>query len=168
MCGFRQAWFLDQMAFRFNLRFNRRTITFGGIGGLILLVGIFSIPSFFAASLTPERAQKEIRQYLKVQLSSRFMREMQTTGLSSPDFQMATRLQAGYEQIDQLKFVSIEVDRFVFVPPFTSHRLFIVKAVTRDVDQQEQTRYFSFSTRNKFFDFFWVTEQSRLMWMLSI
>lgn len=129
---------------------------------------IFSLPSFFAASLEPARAEKEIRHYLRSQLSSRFIREIQKAGLSSPDFEMSARLQAGYKYIDQLKFVSVEVDHFLFVPPFTSHRLFVVKAVICDASQREQTRYFSFSARNKFFDFFWVTEQSRFIWMLSI
>jgi len=133
-----------------------------------LLVIIFFMPSFFAASLDPARAEKDIRHHLKSQLSSRYMAELQAVGLSSPDVETATRWQADFEYIDQLEFASVQIRHFIFVPPFSSSRFFLVKVVLRDAKQREQTRYFSFSARNKFFDVFWVAEQSRFMWMLSI
>jgi len=71
-------------------------------------------------------------------------------------------------KFDQLQFVSVQIRYFIFVPPFSSSKLFMVKTVLRDAKQCEQTRYFSFSARNKFFDVFWIAEQSRFMWMLSI
>ncbi len=133
-----------------------------------MLVIIFSLPSFFAASLEPARAEKGIRQHLRQQLSSRYMTDLKAAGLSSPDFETATRWKAGYDDIDRLEFVSVQIKHFMLVPPFTSSRLFVVKAVIRDSQQRQQIRYFSFSARNKFFDFFWVAEQSRFMWILSI
>jgi hypothetical protein len=131
-------------------------------------LAIFSLPSFFAASLDSKRAQKEIKHYLKWQLSSHQMASLQTAGVSSPDAETAMRWQEGFEYVDHLEFVSVKVRHFLFVPPFTSSRMFVVKVVLRDTKQQVQTRYFSLSARTKFFDVFWTAEQSRLMWMLSI
>lgn len=159
---------IDRMTFQLNLKLNRRTITVSGIAGLIMLFCIFSLPSFFAASLDAGRAQKEIRHYLKWQMSFQRMRDLQAAGLSSPDAETAKAWQADFEYIDQLEFVSVRVGHFLFVPPFTSSRMFVVKVVLRDTKQQHQTRYFSLSARNKFFDVFWVAEQSRWMWVLSI
>jgi hypothetical protein len=156
------------MTFRLDFRLDRRTITVTGSGGLLLLFCIFSLPSFFAASLDPQRAEKDIRQHLKWQLSSRYMADLRAAGLGSPDVETATRLKADYEYINRLEFASVQIRHFIFVPPFTSSRLFVVKAVLRDAKHREQIRYFSFSARNKFFDFFWVAEQSRFMWLLSI
>ena len=155
------------MTLRFELRLSRGTIAVSGIAGLVVMLGILSLPSFFAASLDAMRAEHEIRFYLKRQLSSQLMADMQAAGVSAPDAATAARWQAGYERIDRLEFASLKVRRFIFVPPFTSHRLFVVRAVIREGKQGDRARYFSFSARNKFFDVFWVAEQSKLMWLLS-
>jgi hypothetical protein len=156
------------MTFHLNLKLNRRTITLSGISGLIVLFCIFSLPSFLAASLDAGRAEKEIRHYLRWQMSSQQMRDLQAAGLSLPNTEMAEKWKANLEYIDHLEFVSVKIGRFLFVPPFTSSRMFVVKVVLRDAKEQYESRYFSFSARSKFFDFFWVAEQSRWMWILSI
>jgi hypothetical protein len=156
------------MTFHFNIKLNRWTITISGVIGFLLIVGVFSLPSFLAGSLDRERAQQEIRHYLKWQAGNQLMSEMRAAGLRSPNAEQARRWQERSKYIDQLEFVSVEIRRFLFVPPFTSNRLFLVKVVSRDTGQQERTRYFSLSSRNRFFSVFLVTEQSRLMWALSV
>jgi hypothetical protein len=156
------------MTFHFNLHLNRRVITIGGAAGLMLMLTIVSLPAFLAASLDPQRAQEEIRQYLQWQLSIQQMAEMRGAGLTSPDAEMAKLWQEQSAFIDQFEFVSVRVRHFLFVPPFTSHRMFLVKIVIRDPKQRQETRYFSLSARNRFYDVFRVAEQSKLMWLLSI
>jgi hypothetical protein len=155
------------MPLNFTLKLTRKTIAVSGIGALVIMLALLSLPSFFAISLDPARAEKEIRHYLRMQMASRQMEEMEATGLRSPDAAMAERLQAGFKHIDGLEFVSVEIRHFLFVPPFTSYRMYTVKVVTRDADRHEQTRYFTLSARSKFFDVFWVAEHSRPIWFLS-
>jgi hypothetical protein len=155
------------MTFSFNIKLNGKTVTIGGIAGLLLLSALLYFPSLLAISLDSELAQKEIRHHLKWKLGIRHMEEVQSAGLKSPDIEMAKRWQEQLASVDQLEFVAVEIKHLLFVPFFTTDRIFMVKIVSRDKNQQEQTRYFSLSARNKFFDFFWVAEQSRLLWMLS-
>jgi hypothetical protein len=156
------------VTFRFNIKTNRKTITIGGLAGLVLMLGIFSLPALFAASLSPERAKQEIRQHMKWQLGLRQMAEIRSAGLTSPDPEIARHWKEQFYYIDQLEFESVDVRHFLFVPPFTSHRMFIAKIVIRDAKQRQETRYFSLSARNRFYGVFWVAEQARLMWLLSI
>jgi hypothetical protein len=156
------------MTFHFNIKLNRWTITIGGVIGFLLLVGISSLPSFLAGSLDRERAQQEIRHYLKWPAGNQLMSEMRAAGLRSPNAEQAQHWKERAASIDQLEFVSVEIRRFLFVPPCASSRMFLVKVISRDADQQEPTRYFSLSSRNRFFNVFLVAEQPRLIGALSI
>ncbi|MDA0691020.1 MAG: hypothetical protein O3A78_02770 [Nitrospinae bacterium] len=157
------------MQFTFSLNFNRSTILFSGLLGLILMVAFFSIPQIFADSLDSERAKDWIRRHLKTNIALRHMQEMKAAGLKSPDKNMAERLNAELEQFERTQFISVEVKHFLFVPTLiTSSRMFVVKTVLRPENKKEETLYFSMSARNNLFDFFWVAEQSQWMWYFSI
>jgi len=157
------------MQFTFSINFNRNTILFSGLLGLVLLVAFFSVPQLFAESLDSDRAKDWIRRHLKVNIMMRHMQEMKTAGMESPDKNMAERLNAELEQFERTQFVSVEVKHFLFVPTLiTSSRMFVVKAVLRPENKKEETHYFSLSARNNLFDFFWVAEQSQWMWYFSV
>jgi hypothetical protein len=140
----------------------------GGIVLLMVILAILSAPSFLAISLDRERAQQEILHYLKWQAGTQLMAEVRATGLRAPNEEQANRWKERAAAIDHLEFVSVEIRHFLFVPPSASSRMFMVKVVSRDPNQKEQTRYFSLSSRNKFFNVFLVAEQTRLMWLMSI
>ena len=88
-------------------------------------------------------------------------------GVASPA--AGQRLKNDLQKIDHIPFVSLEIGHLIFVPTFiTSSRVYVAKAVFRDEDGAERTRYFSLTARNNFFDFFWVNEHSRLIWWFTV
>ncbi len=95
------------------------------------------------------------------------MQKLKAAGQSVPDYSTASKWEKELTDINQMEFVSIEIRHFLIAPPTSSTRIFMVKAVMRDADKNESTRYFSLSARNRFFDFFWVNEHSRWKWLLS-
>jgi phage-related protein len=151
-----------------NIILNRKAVAASGITGLVLLFAIFSLPNLLAASLGPKQAEKWIRQYLKQHTMGSNMEQLKAAGLNTPDEQIAKRWQADLNHIDQMEFISIEIRHFLVAPPTSSTRIFMVKAVIRDSDKNENIRYFSLSASNRFFDFFWVNEHSKWKWFLSI
>lgn len=153
--------------FNLDLKFNRKTLTITGIAGVIILLGICALPQLLAASLDEDRAKKEVHAYLKRDLSNRLMAELQAGGARMPDRATAQGWEDAYKRLDRTEIVSVKIGRFLFVPPFSSSRMFIVKAEIRSPDQREETRYFSLSARSKFFDVFWVSEQPRWMWTFA-
>jgi hypothetical protein len=155
------------MNLQFKLNFDRKTLTLTGIFGLVLLLGILALPRMFAISLDGERAKQEIRSYLKQVQSYQLLNELQASGARTPDYATAKRWEEAYKRIDQTEIVGVQIGHFLFVPPFSTQRIFIVKAVLRTPDQQEETRYFSLSSRNKYFNVFLVSEQPRWMWTFA-
>ncbi|TAN42453.1 MAG: hypothetical protein EPN25_03175 [Nitrospirae bacterium] len=152
--------------FRFELNAGRRRFVLFGAGGLLALLAFLSLPSLLAQSLDAGRAKQEVRQYLKRQLGDKQLAELRAAGLVVPDHAMASRWAEQHKRIDNLAFASLKVGRLPYLP-FSSGRVFMVKAVLRDVDNTEQTHFFSLSSRHRLYDFFWVTEQSRLLWLLA-
>lgn len=159
------------MPLKFNLIINmkQKTVLISGLGGLALLFFIFSVPSFFAASLNPDQAREWILSYLKKELASQHLQELQSSRLSIPTYETAERWKSEIDEINQIKFESIKIKQFIFVPTIiTSSRIFIVKVEYMDAHHHRETRYYSLSAKNNLADFFWVREQSRLMWFLSL
>ena len=151
-----------------NIIGNRKKVTAAGIAGLVLLFAIFSLPNLLAPSLEPEQAEKWIRHYLKQHAMGRHMEQLKAAGLNTPNAEIAKLWQADLNRIEQMEFISLEIRHFLISPPTSSTRIFMVKAVIRDLDKNENIRYFSLSARNRFFDFFWVNEHSKWKWFFSI
>jgi len=152
--------------FSFEIKSSRRKIAISGVAGLLILLAFLSLPSLLAQSLDVNRAEQEVRQYLKRQLGDQQMAELRSANLNMPDSAMASRWYDQHKRIENLEFVSVQVGRLPYLP-FSSSRMFVVKAVLRDVDNSEHTRYFSLSARSKLYHVFWVTEQSSLLWLLT-
>ncbi len=66
-----------------------------------------------------------------------------------------------------MEFASVEVETFLFYPPFVSGRVYTIKAVIRENNKPDAIRFFSISTRSKIANYYWVDEKSRLMWFYS-
>ena len=84
------------------------------------------------------------------------MEQLKAAGLNTPDAKIAKRWQTDLNRIEQMEFISTEIRHFLVAPPTSSTRIFMVKAVIRDTNKNENIRYFSLSARNRFFDFFWL------------
>ncbi len=156
------------MAFQVHLRLNRKTVTLRGAIGLIVLLGILLVPQLLAAKLTVERAESEIRKYLRFQTGQSQMAELRASGLDVPDAHTASRWKADFDRLDRLEFVSLKVRRSLLTSPLSSSRVFVAKATLRKPDRSGETRYFSLRADSRLFDFFWVVERSRWAWFFSI
>lgn len=146
----------------------KTTVSIAGAAGLLAMACLFSLPVLLATPLSRERAEREIRQHLKWQLSLELSAKTKAAGLASPDARLAEDWHAHSRRLDGLEFVRLEIKRFLFVPPFSSSRMYVAKVASRDAERQERTRYFSLSARSRRYDVFWVAEQPWLMWLLSI
>lgn len=155
------------MVLRFNLTITPKGIAITGMGALLLLMALFSLPNLLAESLEPARAEQWIRGYLKKEAGARHREALLAAGGTVPDRPMAEQWQAEYRRIDQTQFLSLEVKHFLVAPPGAISRIFVAKAVMQVPDADPQTRFFSLSAESNLFDFFWVNEQNRLMWAFS-
>ena len=153
--------------FRLNVDAGRRTLVFGGVGGLALLLALFIGPALLAASLDPARAEKAIRTYLERQQRQHQLAELRANGLTVPTRGMAERWQGEMRRLEETTFVSTEVKHFLFAPPTSATRIFVVKALLRDGGGGERTHYFTLSAENRFFNVFWVNETSRTLWLFA-
>lgn len=156
------------MRFDSTLNLNRKGLMASSLGGLILLFTIFSLPTLLAASLEPDQAEKGIRYYLKHDAMAEHLEQLKVAGLNSPNRKIAERWENDLKYIEQMEFISLEIRHFLFAPPTSSTRIFMVKAVLRDTENHERVCYFSLSARNRFFDFFWVNEHSKWKCFFSI
>ena len=154
------------MRFRFEIDAGRRRVAIFGSAGLLALLAILFAPSLLAPSLDAGRARQEVLKYLRQQLGAAQLTELRSSKLAVPDSAMSARWQGQQSQIDGLEFVSVEVGRLPYLP-FSSSRMFMIKAVLKDTDGGQYDRYFSMSARSRLYDFFWVAEQSRLLWLLA-
>lgn len=155
------------MKFYFNLTITPKGIAITGVGVLLLLIALFSLPNLLAESLEPGRAEQWIRSYLKKGAGIQHREALAATGKNVPDRAMAEQWQADYQRIDQTEFLSVEVKHFLVAPPGASSRIFVARVVLKEPDADPQTRYFSLSAENNLFDFFWVNEHGRLMWTFA-
>lgn len=142
---------------------DRRTITFRGIPAILLLLGIFILPRLLVGSPEPAEAEERIRQYYLLEVIQQQMAEREAGGAEVLDEETALRWADEIERVDDMRFVSVEVKRAIFVPPFRRRTQFAVKAVIQDRGQEE-TRYFWFNgTRPGS-----VQESSRSEWFVPI
>lgn len=156
------------MRLHFSLTLSPHGIRFKGLLALIVMMGIFTLPHLFASTLDEEKAVKEIRRYIQQQHANQLLEEVEASGRESPDFPIAQRWEEQSTRTKQTEFLSVDINHFVFVPPFTSSRMFVVKAVIRFEEEPEETRYFTLSTRSRFFEVFWVSEHSWIFWLFSV
>jgi hypothetical protein len=105
---------------------------------------------------------------MKQKLMSEHMEYLKTAGLRTPNAEVAERWKAQLQQIEQVELISMKIRHFLVAPPFSSTRIFVVKTVIHNTEKQQQPRYFSLSARNRFFNFFWVNEHSKWIWLFSI
>ena len=120
------------MRFDSTLNLNRKGLMASSLGGLILLFTIFSLPTLLAASLEPDQAEKGIRYYLKHDAMAEHLEQLKVAGLNSPNRKIAERWENDLKYIEQMEFISLEIRHFLFAPPTSSTRIFMVKAVLRD------------------------------------
>jgi len=150
-----------------RIRLSRRGITAVGVAGILLLIAVFSLPNLLAARLDKKTAEKWIRQYLVKQAVQRNSDKLIEQGSTVPDFNTSLNWEKEIQQIQKMEFDSLEIKHFLVAPPTSSKRIYMTRVVMRDSEDVIRTRYFSLSAQNRFFDFFWVNEQSAWMWYLS-
>jgi len=150
-----------------RIRLSRRGITAVGVAGILLLIAVFSLPNLLAGRLDKKTAEKWIRQYLVKQAVQRNSDKLIEQGSTVPDFNTSLNWEKEIQQIQKMEFDSLEIKHFLVAPPTSSKRIYMTRVVMRDSEDVIRTRYFSLSAQNRFFDFFWVNEQSAWMWYLS-
>lgn len=155
------------MGIRLDILLNRKILVFSSLSGLVLFIALFSLPNLFAASLKPEQAERWIRHYLKMKLAQEYVEQVKKSGFNPPDAVLAEQWNKDIRKSENVVFESIEVSHFLIAPPTSSTRIYVVKTVIKGKDEQRKTRYFSLTSKNRFFDFFWVNEHSRWMWLFS-
>ena len=119
-----------------------------GWSGIILLIGVFGLPYVFSASLDPSLSEKEIRRYLAWRMTQDQMSVLQVGGRKLPDRAMALKWEEQHGKLDALEFVTLEIKRAWLRVPFRRRTNFVVRAVTRDEDGTERTRYYWFYRAN--------------------
>ncbi len=150
------------MKFRTRIVFRRWTITVSGVSGIILLLGILALPYLLDGSLEPEEAEEGIRLYLLGEVSGQYLAELEDSGGTDPDREIAQRWKERHDQVENMEFVSVEVKRTIIPPHLRRGTDFVVKAVIRDQEQHTETRYFWFDGSRV------VRETSKLKWYLPV
>jgi hypothetical protein len=148
------------MAFRVVRSDKRITVTGFGFAGVLLLVGALALPTLLSRILTPEQAKQEIRDYLEMRASRRFMEELRARGLRVPDTEMALRREAESNDIKATEFLSVKVRR-PLPDRLTLRPNTVAEVVMRDATGKVETRYFWLSRR------FLHRETSRIAWILA-
>jgi hypothetical protein len=151
-----------------NIILNRKILVISSFISLIILIVIFSLPNLLAASLEPKQAEDWIRIYLKKKVSAEYVEQVKNSGLNLPSTELAERWQNDIKNIEDMDFESLEIRHFLIAPPTSSTRIYVVKAIIMGLNDKKHTRYFSLTARNRYFDFFWVSEHSKWMWLFSI
>lgn len=155
------------MVIGFKAGINSRIIIVISLSGLIMFFVIFSLPNLLVASLEPDQAEKWIRHYLKKRLSYAYLDQLRNSGLSLPGRELAEQWGNDLRSADIIVFESLEIRHFLLAPPTASTRIYMVKVVLKGSNDERNTRYFSLTAKNRFFDFFWVNEHSKWMWKFS-
>ncbi len=155
------------MTSRLELVFTRKAVAFSGVAALALIAALAVLPNLMAESLEPERAAQWIRHHLKQLASAQQMAALAAEQRATPNRADAKRWREALLAADHTEFVAVEVKHFLVAPPGSSRRIFVARVITQEGGKTLRTRYFSLSAENNAFDFFWVREQSRWMWLLS-
>ncbi|NIW71820.1 hypothetical protein GWN15_23585 [candidate division KSB1 bacterium] len=138
-----------------------------GLLGLFMLAGLFYLPNLLAPSLSAKEAEKWIRRHLKEEITLSRIERFKESENGRKAKKEAENLQIELKKLETVPFKSVEVGHFLFPPPGSSTRIYVVKVVIGD-GSQGVPRFFSLSAENNMFDFFWVNEHSRWMWFFSI
>lgn len=131
-----------------SLSYGRHKVLIGGLAGVVALAGLFAFFQAIAGSLTPQEAETRIREYLRWRLNQRFLAELDQVGRKVPDLPMAKRWKEESDRLASLEFLDVSVKRSFPAPPLRRRTIFNVRAVLRDADNREQTRYFRFNGVN--------------------
>lgn len=131
---------------------------------MILLLGLIVLPRLLTGTLGPEEAKEGVRLYYLQQLTDQQLAELEESGMSSPDQEMALRWHEQNGRVTNMKFASVEVKRAIIAPPFRRRAEFAVKAVIRLENGQSYTRYFWFNGVYQGS----VSESSKLEWYVPV
>lgn len=131
---------------------------------MILLLGLVVLPRLLTGTLGSEEAKEGVRLYYLQEVTDQQLSELEESGMSSPDQEMALRWKEQNDRLDSMEFVSIEVKRAILAPPFRRRAEFAVKAVVHYEDRQNHTRYFWFNGVYSGS----VSESSKLEWYFPI
>lgn len=147
----------------FNTGQNSSLLIVISLSGLVILLAVFSLPNLLAAPLEPEQAERWIRHYLKKRLSGNYVEQLRSSGMRVPDTGMAEQWENELRDADSIEFESLEIRHFLVAPPTSSTRIYLVKVVIKGSNDERNSRYFSLTAKNRFFNFFWVNEHSKWM-----
>lgn len=156
------------MDLRFSLALTPRGLKLAGVGSLALVAGIFALSFVMAGTLEPEEATHHIRRCLERDLMQRHLAELQAGNLKTPDAAMGQRWADDFRALANATVSSVEIRGSLLNNPFVTDRVFIVKAILRDEQGAEQTRYFRLRTGGRFIGVLWTTESSIWAWRLAI
>lgn len=126
--------------------------------GVLLVIALFSVPYLLSRQDTPtvERATELIRHYLRHQ-SGQDYAALYRGGQIDPQASQAYREKL--EEIDALRFESVEIGRLFPDYLLSVKPTFFVKAVVQDRDGRRHTRYFNLGRGHLI-----VGESSALLW----
>lgn len=137
-------------------------ITFVGIPAVLVLSSLFVLSFMLMNVLEPDDPEHRVRMILMREVSQHHMEELSQTGMKVPDEKMANRWLEEINQTKNLDFVSLSLKNpilDIFTPDSPT---FVVRAVIRDNQQQENVRFFWLS---------WAgvdREISKTAWLFSI
>ena len=131
-------------------------------GGVLLGCAVLILLNL-ATSLSKEDAQKRVRLLLSTEVTQRYMAAMKDRNAHGFDIETAAKLKEELDMINNLKFVSVDVKRFIPDVLLDSDRpAHIVRVVLQNRNQQDPPRYFwlPYADIDK--------ETSKLLWIFSI
>lgn len=152
---------------RFSIQLTGRKILLRGVGGLLLILLILTLPHIFAARLSPSQAESEIRDYLGRQLTAVQLSQLSDRDLTVPDQAMAVQWQTDRQRLKDMKFSTLSVRNFLFTPPFVTSRIFVVQTRLQYDGEPLVTRYFSITARSRHHPLYWVNESGVWFWRLA-
>lgn len=137
-------------------------ITFVGIPAILILILLIALSFILMNALEPEDAEHRVRMILMREVTQRHMEELRQTSRKIPNEQMAAQWLEEINQTKNLKFLSLSLKNpilDIFTPDSPT---FVVRAVIRNENQQDQIRFFWLS---------WAgidREISKIAWLFSI
>lgn len=145
---------------RLHVRHTTKTLTLSACGwtGLLLVIALFSVPYLLSRQDTPtvERATELIRHYWRYQSGQDYAARYRDGQI---DAQASGAYRKKLEEIDALRFESVEIGRLFPDYLLGVRPTFFVKAVIQDGDGRRHTHYFNLGRGHLI-----VGESSALVW----
>jgi hypothetical protein len=142
---------------------SRKTKILVTLSGGVLLGCVILILLNLSTSLSKEDAQKRVSLLLSKEITQRYVATMKKQDTDGFDIETATQLKEELDQINNLKFVSIDIKRLIPDILLAPHRpTHIVRIVLQNQNQQSHPRYFWLAWANV------DKETSKLLWLFSI